>query len=100
MYKLKLIPPALRDIRESLKWYDDQKKGLGRKFYIHVKARPNYIQLHPHHYQISYKNIRSAGVNRFPFQVHYILQENNKSIIILAVSHTSRSQSSWRYRSE
>ena len=97
-YKIKVLPEARLDIRDSIDWYDEQKAGLGKLFYKAVKSRLAYVQNNPLHYQISYRNVRNAVVSKFPYQVHYRIEEDSKSIIIFAVTHTSRDPQSWKKR--
>lgn len=89
-YKIKLISEARLDIKDTIDWYNEQRVGLGRVFYQSVKSKMHYIKINPLHYQISYRNVRSALVNKFPYQVHYHIEKANKSIIVLAILHTSR----------
>lgn len=97
-YTIKLLPEARLDIIESIDWYNEQKEGLGKLFYHSVKSRMNYIKKNPQHYQISYRNVRNAQVHKFPYQVHYQIEEATKSIIVLAITHTSRKPQVWRER--
>jgi hypothetical protein len=63
-YKIKLLPEARLDIKESIEWYNDQKAGLGKRFYESVKSRLQYIRKNPLHFDffamlICYESIRS-----------------------------------------
>jgi hypothetical protein len=97
-YKIKLLPEAHLDIKESIDWYNEQKTGLGKAFYDSVKSRLDYIKSNPLHYQVSYRNIRNALVNNFPYQVHYRIEETSKLIIIFGITHTSRDPEIWKSR--
>ena len=90
-YKVQILPVAKRDIQKGLEWYNDQKQGLGAEFYTSVKSRIDYIQKNPFHYQIQYRNIRRAPVDRFPYSVYYELGESQQLLLIFGVIHTSRS---------
>lgn len=98
-YKIKLLPEARVDIKDSIDWYNEQKSGLGRLFYQAVKSRLTYIKESPFHYQVSYRNMRSALVDKFPYQTHYRIEESAKSIIVFAVTHTSRNPQLWKNKS-
>ncbi len=97
-YKIRLLPEAHLDIKDSIDWYNEQKAGLGKLFYQAVKSRLTYIRENPMHYQISYQNIRCALINKFPHQVHYQIEEANKTIIVFALTHTSRNPLEWKNR--
>lgn len=76
-YKIKLLPEARLDIRESIDWYNKQKAGLRKRFYEEVKSRLRDIQRNPLHYQVSYRDVRNALVNKFPHQLHYRIEESS-----------------------
>lgn len=97
-YKVQLLPDARLDIKESMEWYNEQKAGLGRLFYYSVKSRLAYISKNPLHYQISYRKVRNAIVHKFPYQIHYQVEEERRSIIVIAVTHTSRDPRVWKSR--
>lgn len=97
-YRIKLLPEAKQDIKESIDWYNEQKLGLGKLFYQEVKSKLANLKENPLHYQISYRKIRNVLINKFPYQIHYRVEEVNKSIIVFAVIHTSRNPQIWRNR--
>lgn len=97
-YQVKIMPVAQSDINEVVEWYNDRKKGLGKIFYLELKARIEYVRKNPFHYQIQYKNIRNAIINRFPYFVHYHVDDEKKLIIIFGVTHMSRDPSIWKNR--
>ena len=97
-YKIKLLPEARLDIKESIEWYNNQKAGLGKRFYEAVKSRLQHIEKNPLHYQVSYKDVRNALVDKFPHQVYYRVEESSQSIIVFAVTHSSRDPRIWRSR--
>lgn len=97
-YKMELLPEARLDIKESIEWHDDQKAGLGKRFYKSVKSRFQYIRKNPLHYQITYRGIRNALLHKFPYQIHYRVDEANRVIIVFGVTHTSRNPQIWKTR--
>ena len=97
-YEIKILPVAREDIKDCIKWYNEQKSGLGKLFYTAVKARIVYIKGNPLHYQIKYRDIRHAQINKFPFLVHYKIEENNKKVVIFGVTHMSRNPKVWQSR--
>jgi plasmid stabilization system protein ParE len=102
-YKVRILVSARQDIQESIQWYNEQwyneqKKGLGKLFYMGVKARIAYLQENPLHYPVTYRDLRQAPVHRFPYQVHYQVDEDKNDVIILAITHTSRNPQVWKDR--
>jgi len=90
MYKSVILPLAKEDIREAAKWYNKQQNGLGKKFTAEVRKKVNFIRQNPKASVVRYDDVRTAVLNIFPFMIHYIIDEANKTIVIISVFHTSR----------
>jgi plasmid stabilization system protein ParE len=97
--KIKLLPEAQLDIYDIIDWYDKQKIGLGRRFYESLKSKLNYIKKYPLHCQIVYRDVRNISLDKYPYQVHYKLEEQNHLIIVFAVTNTSRDPKVWQRKS-
>ena len=97
-YITKLMPEASLDIKESIAWYNQQKDGLGNRFYEAIKSKFHFIELNPRYYQVNYRDLRSATLHKFPYQIHYKIIEESKTVIVFAVSHTSRDPQVWKSR--
>ncbi len=98
MYKAIILPLAKEDIREAAKWYNKRQIGLGKRFTAEVREKEHFIRQNPKASNIRYKNVRTTVLNVFPFMVHFIVDEKNKTIIISAVLHTSRGPGLWMNR--
>ena len=97
-YNVRILTPARQDLQESMQWYDEQKKGLGKLFYTAVKARISYLKQNPLHYPVTYRDLHQAPAHRFPYQLHYQVDQDKKYVIILAITHTSRDPQLWKDR--
>lgn len=98
MYKAILLPIAKLDISVAATWYNSKKKGLGKRFTKEVRSKVLFISKNPEASAIRYDDTRCAVLDVFPFMVHYIIDEPNKAIIVVAVFHTSLSPDTWRKR--
>jgi hypothetical protein len=76
------------DIREARKWYNRQQKGLGKKFYSEVKHSLEAIRKTPQ-FQIRYDEIRCLPLRKYPFMIHFTIDEQEKSVLVLACIHCS-----------
>ena len=88
-YKIKIEPEALIDIQDSINWYNEQQKDLGKRFYKEVQEYFNSLKTNPF-YAIKYDNIRCLPLKVFPYTIHFSINENDKIIIIRAVFQTSQ----------
>jgi hypothetical protein len=98
MKQIQFIKEALFDIEEITLWYEDQREGLSFDFELCLEVGINEIQRTPSAFQKRYKQVKIRFINRFPFGIHYII--NNEIITIVGVFHTSRSPSNWLKRNK
>ncbi len=93
---LTIRPEAEEDLTQAFEWYESQRKGLGHDFLLCVEAGLARVSRNPGIYGKVYKDIRRVLIDRFPFGIFYIDNENN--IIVLAVLHARRNPNTWRDR--
>ena len=98
MYKSVLLPLAKVDISDAAEWYNWKQKGLGKQFTNELRTKVSFLRENPKACAVRYDDVRCAVLNNFPFMIHYILNQENKTIIIIAVFHTSLSSNRWRER--
>ena len=79
---------AKADIRRAAKWYEYQRKGLGREFIAEVDAALQRIQTNPEQYEIVHREIRRVILRRFPYGVFYRIR--TMKISVFAVLHLKR----------
>jgi toxin ParE1/3/4 len=89
-YKIKLLPIVHTDLRKAKKWYNEQREELGEEFKAEVNKEIDYIGEYPQHYQRKYKELRQSLVTRFPYAIFYLVEEEQKRIVIFGVLHTRR----------
>lgn len=94
-FALKVQPAARKDIQESIKWYNRQQKGLGRRFHTEVKEKFEFLRVNPF-FQNRYETVRCLPLKKFPFMVHFSVLEDEKLVVVHAVFHTSLSPESWK----
>jgi len=98
MYTSIILPLAKQDIREAALWYNSQSAGLGKRFTAEVRERVLFIRQNPKAFVVRYDDVRTAVLNIFPFMIHYIIDEPNKTVVIISVFHTSREPKIWKGR--
>lgn len=81
---------ALTEIELAVSYYRTQKDNLGKEFAEQVYTTIYSLKKSPYISAIRYSDIRCAIVKRFPFLVHYSVDEANKMITILAVFNTHK----------
>ena len=86
------------DIREAFLWYEDQKDNLGSLFENYVSKAVSSIQNNPLKTQIRYGHTRIFFMKKFPYGIHFRVNETKKSILIVAGFHTSKDSENWMQR--
>jgi|SRR5690606_4527387 len=89
-YKIRLLSMVYTDLKKAKKWYLKKDVALAEEFKLEVNKEIDYIGKHPHHYQRKYKELRQSLVARFPYAVFYLVEEEQKQIIVFGVLDTSR----------
>lgn len=95
-YKLIIDIDAFKDIQETIEWYELQLKGLGQRYKIQTKKQINSLKKDPYIFSLKYNEIRCRKIEKFPFLIHYQVDEILKTITVFAVFHTSRSPKIWK----
>jgi mRNA-degrading endonuclease RelE of RelBE toxin-antitoxin system len=70
-------------------------KGLGKRYTNQVKKQINALKKDPYIFSIKYKEIRCKKIDKFPFMIHYKINEELKTVYIFAIFHTSRNPEIW-----
>jgi plasmid stabilization system protein ParE len=96
--RLRNLRAAREELAAAVRWFEEQRPGLGREFYDEVVATAARLQAFPEGgAPISPDQLtRRVIVSRFPYQVVYRLTPTE--IIVLAVAHLKRRPSYWKDR--
>ena len=96
-YAIMIDPRAVRDIQEAIDYYDSQQAGLGVKFEKALNKSLLTLQTNPF-FQIRYHEIHCLPLKKFPYMVHFTVDDNEMLVTIRAVFHTARSTKTWGNR--
>ena len=96
MYRLLISDESRLDILDAFTWYEGCRPGLGKDFELCLEAGFNQIQRNPLLFQERYKNIRIHFIDRFPYGIHYLIEQD--AVKVFGVFHTSRDPVKWIIR--
>jgi len=99
-FKVIFHPEIYNDIQEAVKWYNVQQNGLGNRFLLAVKKQLKTLDKSALHYSVRYDNIRCMPIKRFPFLVHYRVNENLLIVQVEAIFNTNRNPKIWEERTK
>lgn len=89
-YIIKLLPIVHVDLRNAKKWCHAKNPILAEEFKAEVNKEIEYIGEYPEHYQRKHKELRQSLVTRFPYAIFYLVDEEQKRIIVFGVLHIHR----------
>ncbi len=88
-FSIFIEPEALVDVQKAIDFYNEQKLGLGEDFLKQVNSHLKTLYTHPF-FQIRYDNVRCLPVSKYPFMIHYTVDEPNDCVIVRAVLNTNK----------
>jgi len=98
-YKLVIRKEVFNDIQNGIDWYNSRQKGLGKKFFDAVQQEYKTLRKNPV-FQVRYDNVRCLPMKRFPYMIHFIVDESAKKVVVLGVINTYLNPHKWKERIE
>ena len=89
-------PEFFNDIYLAVSWYNEKKVGLGEHFFKSVRKQTRKLSKTAHIFAVKYDDIRCMPIEKFPYLVHYRVNQQNKTVKVEAILHTSRDPQDWR----
>lgn len=89
-YILQYFDKVETDVHEAKTWYKEQKEGLEINFAAAIEKAIEYIVEAPKTYAVQCKKIRMAHPKRFPYNIHFYIDEPNTTVVITAIVHSKR----------
>ena len=94
---LRNLKEASEELAAAVRWYEEQRPGLGGEFFDAVVDAISFIRAHPEAGTSSRdRRTRRVLMDRFPYQIVYRLLEDE--ILIVAFAHLKRRPGFWRNR--
>lgn len=96
-YSIIIDPRAIADIQQAIDYYDDNQPGLGTKFEAALNKRITALENNPH-FEVRYDNVHCLPLKKFPFMVHFTIDQERNTVTIRAVFHSSLDPKNWNKR--
>ncbi len=88
---------AIQDIQQAIDYYEEQQPGLGERFEAHLNEYLAKLEQNPF-FQIRYDDVHCLTLKKYPYMIHFTIDEDQKLITVVAVFNTSRNPSIWKER--
>jgi plasmid stabilization system protein ParE len=89
-YILQYFDEVETDVQDAKTWYKEQKEGLEVEFATATEKAIENIVTTPQIFPVRYKNVRIAHPKRFPYNIHFYIDEPNATVVITAIVHSKR----------
>lgn len=91
-------PAVQADIINAVDYYKKISPKLAKQFLFRIREAKIAIKRSPLAFEIKYKDVRTFMLKQFPFHIHYIINDNQRQIIILAIIHAHRNPTDYSIR--
>jgi len=98
LYKVTIGIAALLDIQEVTNWYNECLPKLGSRFQHVVKQQIGTLKINAHGYNNRYRDVHCMPVKKFPYLIHFTIDNINRIVEVFAIIHTSRNPDIWEER--
>ncbi|RYM35417.1 type II toxin-antitoxin system RelE/ParE family toxin [Brumimicrobium glaciale] len=87
VFNVKVLDEASIDLDEGFEYYSDINPELGERFINLVYSALKDLEKNPF-YQIRYHNFRMKVVRKFPYVIHYILDEKRQIVFVYGIRNS------------
>lgn len=95
---VRFLKVAQMELDEAVEWYNHKAPGLGMRFLDEVNKSLRRIAAYPFSCAKIKEGFRRCLVNRFPYGLIYRTDDDNGTIVIVAVAHSHRRPGYWHGR--
>ena len=90
---IKYLKLAKLEFHDSIKYYETQQKGLGKKFDDSIKNSIDTILEFPKAFYKIDKTTRKYVVDKFPYNIYYLIEDD--TIVILSIASQRKEPLYW-----
>ncbi|MDB5149371.1 MAG: hypothetical protein JWQ57_3391 [Mucilaginibacter sp.] len=99
-YRVTISATALSDIHDITNWYNKRLPKLGARFQKIVKQQIGTLRINAESYNTRYNQVQCMPVRKFPYLIHFMIDDTNQIVEVFAIIHTSRSPEIWEERNQ
>lgn len=87
---------AKQELADAVDWYEQERKGRGRRFFIAYLKTIKAILSNSLAFPIDFDEVRKAHIPKFPYTIFFEVHENE--VFIYSVFHQKRDPEAWKIR--
>lgn len=96
-FNIVITHQARIDTREGIERYNNVSTVLAKRFYQAIQTHYKVLRQNPY-FQIRYADVRCLPIKKFPYMVHFVVEEERKRVVVLGVICTHRDPKIWKER--
>lgn len=93
---IRYLELAKFEFHDAISYYKKEQIGLGKIFSDNIKTAISRIKSLPNLYPFIKKEVRKCTLHKFPYNILYVIEENE--IVIVAIAHHHRKPDYWVHR--
>ncbi|MFN3757367.1 MAG: hypothetical protein ACK4RM_10455 [Flavobacterium sp.] len=90
MYKALYFDEVFNDIQQAKEWYKNQQEGLEERFAQCIEDALLQVLKMPTAYNIRHKNVRIAHPKTFPYNIHFYINDDTKTVVFIGIVFNKR----------
>ena|ERR1035437_5483238 len=88
-FEIILLDEAIADIQKAIDYYKIISPILAKKFHTAINNTFTELKKNPF-YQVRYDNVRMRSVKKFPYLLHFVVNEQLNTVEIYGVRHSAQ----------
>ncbi len=93
-FKVVVLTQVQDDLKDAVEYYKKIDISLAKRFLKATKTTVNDLKKMPM-FQIKYDQIRLRIIHKFPYIIHYTVNEDNNTIYIYGIRYASSDPKTW-----
>ncbi len=89
-FKIIINDPVADEIQKTVDYYKEKQKSLGTRFYNLAKKTLKSLEKDALLYQVKYKSVRCIKIKKFPYLIHYKVNEKTNTVHVYALICTHK----------
>jgi hypothetical protein len=90
LFNVIVIDPVADEIQEAVDYYKGKQESLGAQFFSAAKKTLQSLENDALLYQEKYKDVRCIKVKKFPYLIHFKVNEKSNTVYIYALICTHK----------
>lgn len=86
-FKVRILDHATQEFREAFEYYKEINPKIAKKFFYYTNTALDDLKKNPF-YQIRYDEFRMKIVKKFPYIIHYIVDEKERTVLVYGIRNS------------